>query len=115
MQDLKIEVKVSLPSGASVGLTDTQHNKIKSFVSSILFTEPEKTKRAYTRKPKYKVWTKEEDNLLIPLLTITDAQERTKYYKKIKRELNRNSGSIYSRLHTLKNKYISIPVITNYL
>jgi len=106
MQNIKIEVKVSLPSGASVGLTDTQNNQISTFISGLLFGEAPKEKRAYNRKKKYRTWTKEEDELLIPVLTMNEKETR-KYYKQIKRQLNRNMDSIYSRVYVLrKNKSV---------
>jgi hypothetical protein len=114
MQNIKIEVKVALASGASVGLTDSQTNQIRTFINSILFTEAVKEKRTYTRRKGTKrAWTAEEDALLLPLVGMTNKADSMKYYKKIKRQINRGSSAMYSRVSNMrKAAKTSIPVTT---
>lgn len=103
MQNVKIEIKVSLASGATVGLTENQHNQIVGFVSNLLFIEVEK--RTYSKRKvggHNRKWSAEEDELLLPLLSMEDGLEKRKYYKKIQKQIKRGMGSLYSRLHNLK-------------
>jgi hypothetical protein len=117
MQNIKVEVKVTLASGASVGLTDGQNTKINSFITDLLFGQAEKVKRNYVRRKGTKRhWTPEEDELLIPVLSMRTRGEVQKYYKKIKPQLRRTSTALSNRVYTLRQanaaQSIKVPVTT---
>jgi hypothetical protein len=55
MQNIKVETKVSLLSGAEVQLTDNQLNQVAKMIYSMLFDAPAveaPVKRKYTRRIK---------------------------------------------------------------
>lgn len=104
MEKVNVEVKVTLVSGASIGLTANQYNQINNFVSSILFTEKVQEKKTYTKKSGLRRWTPEEDALLLPLLSMTDKKDKMKYYRKIAGQLRRDKASMYTRLFKLKKQ-----------
>lgn len=103
MQNVKVEVKVSLPSGSAVSLTENQTTAVSSFVTNMLFEAPERVKRTYRKKTSYSRWTPEEDALLLPLLTLK-AREKKAYYKQVRKQTNRAQASIYSRVHALRKQ-----------
>jgi len=119
MQNIKIEVKVTLPSGASVGLTDGQNTKINSFITELLFGQAEKVKRTYTRhKGTKRPWSKEEDELLMPAITITSKGEAANFYRKVKPKLRRTSIAICNRVYHLRNvnkQHLTNVPVTNWL
>lgn len=108
MNKLKIEVKVSLPSGANVVLTEKQTKEVTEAVTQIVFTDTEpEQKRTYTKRVRNnnKTWSEEEIAALHEVLENppTTHKELTRTYKRLANQFGRTRNAVYQKIYELRS------------
>lgn len=123
MFELKIDVKVTLPSGAAIALSNEQERELKNKVTEIVLGKPDSTrlssgstKKTRTKKNKTfkQAWSKEEDEALYRIVNTyrfipkgTKNRDRAYELSKFQREIGktRTKSAILSRYCYLHNMH----------
>lgn len=91
---IKVEVKASFPSGATVELTGEQVSKVSGFVTEMLFGAPVKEKRAYRKRGSKHTWTPEEEQQVREAMQLRLGIPRNRAYKALAFKLKRTRSAI---------------------